>query len=73
MEALISPSDIEKVATDIANFETNSELGIQDKIKILTMTRDYYRDRNLTSVDQWLAGLCDITLGRIREKGFEEN
>lgn len=73
MEALISPSDIEKVATDIANFEERSELGIEDKIKILTMTRDYYRDRNLTSVDQWLAELCNITLGRIQEKGFEKS
>ena len=31
MEALISPSDIEKVATDIANFETKSALGIRIK------------------------------------------
>ena len=58
MESLIGPSEIQRIAEDIANFWETSELSEEDKLKILNMTKDYYKDRNLTAVDAWLAQLC---------------
>ena len=72
---LIKPSDIEATARDITNYWNTSKASPEDKIKILIMVKDYYKDRNLTTIDSWFAQLCDITINKnsnTEGTGFEE-
>jgi|TARA_R110000851_G_scaffold24755_2_gene71447 hypothetical protein len=74
MESLIGPSEIQRIAEDIANFWETSELSEEDKLKILNMTKDYYKDRNLTAVDAWLAQLCEVIINKnVGATGFEKS
>lgn len=71
--SLLCPSDIEKTARDIVEYWDTSPANDADKIKILTMVRDFYADRNETTVDQWFAGLCQRILDRNDpQTGFED-
>lgn len=73
---LIKPSDIEVTARDITNYWNTSKASPEDKIKILNMVKDYYKDRNLTTIDSWFAQLCDIMINKNSNSegtGFEED
>ena len=71
---LIKPTDIEETARDISNYWNTSKASNEDKIKILNMVKDYYQDRNLTTIDAWFSQLCDIIITKNSgETGFEEN
>ena len=71
---LIKPSEIEETARDISNYWNESNASDEDKIKILKMVRDYYKDRNLTTIDAWFAQLCDIIIIKnTTETGFEKS
>lgn len=74
MSNLITPQQIEQAALDIVNFWDSSELPEEDKIKLLTMTKEYYEDRNEHLFDQYLGALCQRTLNaKAPETGFERN
>ena len=71
---LIKPTEIEETARDISNYWTTSKASPEDKLKILNMVKDYYKDRNLTTIDAWFSQLCDIIITKNSgETGFEEN
>lgn len=71
---LIKPSEIEETARDISTYWNTSKASTEDKIKILTMVKDYYKDRNLTTIDAWFAQLCDIIITKnSQETGFEKD
>lgn len=71
---LIKPTEIEETARDISNYWNESKASDEDKIKILKMVRDYYKDRNLTTIDAWFAQLCDIIIIKnTTETGFEKS
>lgn len=71
---LVKPSDIENTARDIVLYWENSDANDVDKVKILTMVRDFYADRNETTIDQWFAGLCQRILDRNDpQTGFEDS
>ena len=73
---LIKPSDIEATARDISNYWNTSKASKEDKIKILNMVKDYYKDRKLTTIDAWFTQLCDIMITKNSASegtGFEES